>query len=180
MGRIVLVVLVVLSGCGSSSDPGTNIDASADIDATSQVDAPQLPALVIVMKGGHRVVRYATVNKADTDRIVYIEETKLAQVPTSGPFPDGSRMLMEVIGGGSFVTAKVGGVWQWGTFNVNGANEPLTTAPNAGCTGCHSNAASELIFTMASLRRFRATQVVEELQCPGSSTTSPCTPSVYQ
>jgi hypothetical protein len=141
----------------------------------------QLPPYEVVTKFGHRLIRSVTVHKnGGEDRTVYVEESRVAQYPATGPLPDGARLILDVSGGGGFVIEKTAGVWLYGTFSKTANPAVFTTQANGGCSGCHLGAASPGTFTLPSLRRLVATHKGEELICPRGPGPTPCDPSVYQ
>jgi hypothetical protein len=166
------ILLCLASACTSTSPVDPLVDAP-----TTQDDAdPQLPAYEVVSKFGHDLIRSVTVHKnGGEDRTVYVEAARVAQVPTTGPLPDNTRLILEVSGGGAFVIEKIGGTWLYGTNPTT-----LVTQPNASCAGCHLGAAEPGVFTAPSLRRLVATHRGEEINCPQGPGPQPCAPSVYQ
>ena len=172
--------LAVLLACAACSTPSEQSpDASQSGDAAGP-DGGQLPAFTVINKFGHDLIRSVTVHKnGGEDRIVYAEASRIAQYPSSGVLPDATRLILEVTGGGCFVIEKTAGTWAYGQFSCNANPAPLTTAPNAGCSGCHLGAREPGVWTAGSLRRLVATHVAEEIDCPRGPGPTPCDPDVY-
>jgi hypothetical protein len=161
------------SGGSSSGDASTGSDAGGD--------ASTLPPYDVITKFGHQIIRVVTVHKnGGEDRTVYVEASKIAIAPTTGVLPDGTRLLMQVNQGSSYVIEKVGGVWQYGTFDPNANPAVFVTGANAGCNNCHNGAAEPGAWTAGSLRRLALTHKGEELNCPMGPGPNPCAQSVYK
>jgi hypothetical protein len=179
MGRILLVA--VLCACSSSgTDAPSDGPPTIDSDLLPD-DSTNLPAYDVISKFGHDVIRSVTVNKNGGEtRTVYIEAARIDQVTTTGALPDGTRLLMQVNAGSSFVIEKQAGAWQYGTFSPTANPAVFTVGPNASCNGCHSGAAEPGVFTAPSLRRLVLTHQGESINCPMGPGPQPCAPSVYQ
>lgn len=165
----------------AATDTGAATDAPSGAGQDAAADTAGLPAYDVITKFGHPVIRTVTVHKnGGEDRTVYVEASKVAQAPTSGVLPDGTRLLMQVNAGSCFVIEKVAGTWQYGTFSPTASPAVFTTGPNASCSGCHTGAAEPGVFTAGSLRRLAATHVGEEINCPAGPGPTPCAASVYR
>ena len=174
-----LIVVVLAAGCSSSGTDNPQIDAPPGTDDA----APDTTAgaYEVISKFGHDVIRTVTVHKNGGElRTVYIEAARIAQLTPSNPLPDGTRLLMQVNEGSSFVIEKMGGAWLYGTFSPTANPAVFTVMPNAGCNGCHGGAAEPGVFTAPSLRRLVMTKRGEDINCPMGPGPQPCAASVYQ
>jgi len=175
-----LIVVVLAAGCSSSGTDNPQIDAPPGTDDAAS-DTTGVPAYEVINKFGHDVIRTVTVHKNGNElRTVYIESARIAQLTPSNPLPDGTRLLMQVNAGSSFVIEKMGGAWLYGTFSPTANPAVFTVMPNASCNGCHSGAAEPGVFTAPSLRRLVMTHRGEDINCPMGPGPQPCAPSVYQ
>jgi len=168
---------------GATSSTDASVEggpANPPIDGGSDA-ASGLPAFETITKFGHSVIRSVTVHKnGGEDRTVYIEASKVSLLPTSGPLPNGTRLLMQVNQGSCFVIEKVAGTWQYGTFAANANPAVFATSANASCSGCHSGAAEPGVFTAGSARRLAATHKAEEITCAQGPGPTPCNATVYK
>ncbi len=167
-------------GSSGSSSGAIGGDGGSDAGASSGASGDAgLPAYTVETYRGLRLIRSVTVHKnGGEDRVVYVEESKVGALPSSGPLPDGARFVMLVNGGGNFVIEKVAGAWQYG--NLNTSTTPATFPTNASCSGCHNGAAEPGMFTLPSLRRLLKTHKGEEINCPKGPGPTPCDAAVYQ
>lgn len=136
-----------------------------------------------IQRYGLDLVPYATVRRPDGSyrRMLTAPETLEALAATDRP-PEGARILMETYyRPGRVATVfhmqKVAGRWAYGSFPAG--TPDLTTRPQASCLSCHGGAAAtDLVYTLPSLRAVAAGQSASDFTCDHGGR-SPCGAETY-
>lgn len=173
-----LAWLIPLPGLGESADPG-DLAGAGDPAALG-------PGRDVVDRYGLDLVAYATVRRSDGSyRRMLTQPETLAAVASEGVPPDGARILMEThYRPGQVSTVfhmeKVAGRWAYGSFSASTSDPNLATRAQASCLSCHAGAAAtDLVYTLPSLRAFAAGGRASDFACDRGGR-SPCDAEVYE
>ena len=140
----------------------------------------------IVDRYGLDLVAYATVRRSDGSyRRMLTQPETLAAVAAEGVPPEGARILMETHYRPGRVSTvfhmeKVAGRWAYGSFSASTSDPNLATRAQASCLSCHAGAAAtDLVYTLPSLRAFAAGGAASDFACDRGGR-SPCDTGVYE
>ena len=130
-------------------------------------------------KYGREFIQYGRIMKTNDVPKLWISADSIDAVPANGDLPDGTYIIREEgdpVVGWIFIREKRGGVWWQGDFFPDDISWD-TQPEEATCAPCHP-AAEDATFSIAMLRRFRQTGVLQEAGCdlPGNS---PCPEGTY-
>ena len=137
-----------------------------------------------IQRYGLDLVPYATVRRPDGSyRRMLTQPEPLEALAAADTPPEGTRILMETYyQPGRVATVfhmqKVEGRWAYGSFPAGAPD--LSTRPQASCLSCHGGAAAtDLVYTLPSLRAVAAGQSASDFTCERGGR-SPCDAEVYR